>query len=219
MTRKTQETAKTQDPVTVRVRCLNKLHRVTWQDHRLVLENHSDNTVKFMDLLDAPCRCMEILRAIRTVEYHQWRRPTSIPLKLWKGIKFSSDTLYDRFINQYGDRYAQVPFITTPTTKLHFSTEAPQFTAWYNIAPARRLAIHRAQRWEVDWKAAQEYSEAPYKFIDTRQRCWPCNYRVIRTGARPIELDYLEHLRSPQHRERVFAAIAAIFEVSLPDDI
>lgn len=65
MTRKTQDAATTQDPVTVCVRCFDEVHRVTWRDHRLVLEDHSDNAVKMMDLLDTSCGCMKILREFR----------------------------------------------------------------------------------------------------------------------------------------------------------
>lgn len=223
MTRRTQSTAMTQTPVTVRVRCDGELHHVTWWDHRLVLEDHSDEAVKMMDLFDGSSRCMEILRSIRTVECG---RPTNVPPQLWKGVKSSLNTLCDRYINPYIVRCVQAEFFNAPTATIHFSTEPPQMAAWFGHAQGlvQRLAIHRAQQWEVDWKAVREYSETPFEHFNARTRhCSLCNYWVIRwvirAGIHSVKPHYLEHLRSPKHRQRVFTEIARVFEVRLPDEM
>lgn len=217
MTRKIRTITKTQDPVTVRVRCSDSYHRVTWRDHRLVLENHTDSAVKMMDLFDGSCRCMEILRAVRTVGRV---RPTNVPPHLWKGVKFSMDTLHDRYAIPFIDRCIEARFFHTPIPTINFSTDPPQFTVWFGQALDTRLAIYRAQQWEVDWKAVREYSGSLLEFISgPTQRCRLCNYRTSPAGILPGKPNYVKHLRSPEHQQRIFAGIAAVFEVSLPDDI
>lgn len=51
------------NPITVRVRCSGRLHRLTWHRGRLIAKDHGPHNLRLGALLDAPTRCGTILAA------------------------------------------------------------------------------------------------------------------------------------------------------------
>lgn len=257
MAHKAQDTVTTHAPVTVRVRCNGDYHHVTWLDHRLVLKQHSEKVITFMEALDTPSDCVEIVRTLRVIHRNNnfigrtglgfpVDPPKRFPLRLWEAVLSSVDSIFNGYLNPIEECLKQ----RTHQTKLYLpkpgftlSTKPPQIAVWIPgmfVDQGRPLAIHRDQQWKVDWHVARALSSTmPSVFSedeDASQLLWAvpndeecdvfwdgcslCGYRDHNSS-----LGYfftprsLRHAQSQRHRRRFLAAIATVFEVSLPDNI
>jgi hypothetical protein len=248
MTRKTQNTATTHNPVTVRVRCMGSYHHVTWRDHRLVLEDHPDDVVKFMNLFDTSCGCMEILRVVRGISENPYKRPKEFPLRLWHELLLSRTALLhhiDQIKSRLQERYIPEK-LHIPPPRLQLSTQPPWIAVFFKDK-SRPLAIYDYgdQRWNVDWDVAQELSllipprdstdraDGQCRRLWIRRQlkvrsdvlvyegCRPCDWQDPYANAidEPPTPGLVDHAQSPQHRQRIFAAFARVFEVDPPDDL
>ncbi len=71
--------------VVVRVRCNGALHLIVWRDARLHFIHHHIPTLLMLGAFQSPCRCAEILMAIRSPK-HWYRLPEDLrqPLRAYK---------------------------------------------------------------------------------------------------------------------------------------
>lgn len=234
-------------PVTVRVRCMDTYHLVTWQNHRLVLHDHPERDVVFLELLNTATLCVQILQTIRI---NPIERPTGFPRRLWKAVQDSFGRLYEHRVGPLEERLqgrVSRAKIRVRDPALRLSTEAPLVAVWTDNlfeATGRPLAIRRGARWEVDWGMALEFASSlvpPGCVEDPNENrslwaetelwmdvffwsgCKPCGHRAFKNC--PPSMDAAptpglrRHSRTQRHRQRVLAEIATVFEVDLPPHV
>ena len=62
----------------MRVRCQNQLHQITWRNGTLGFSHHRTRDLLFGTALESPCRCSEILIAVRTKDLDAPGLPSSL---------------------------------------------------------------------------------------------------------------------------------------------
>jgi hypothetical protein len=70
-------------PLDLRVRCGKETHHIQWNRGRLQFGNHPSQDLRLLDALKVPCRCGEILQAIRSMA---WRKSTILPAALRRAL-------------------------------------------------------------------------------------------------------------------------------------
>jgi hypothetical protein len=67
-------------PVTFRVRCQGKLHRISWRPGKdgLVIHDHRRTELSFQMALEVPCPCAGIYHAVRQKDFHNDRLPLAL---------------------------------------------------------------------------------------------------------------------------------------------
>lgn len=109
--------------LTVRVRCCGRLHRLTWRQRQLIIEDHRPDDFRFGALLDVPIRCAAILAAVQT-GYRPL--PSIVPSALKRAIRAHDETIADARITWREGDHAT---IRSPHNGIHF--EARGRNGWF----------------------------------------------------------------------------------------
>lgn len=123
------------NPITIRVRCSGRLHCLTWQQGRLVANDHGPHDLRLSALLDAPTRCGAILAAVRADE-----RPISsiVPPALKRAIRAHHKAIADAR-TQWPDRNHAT--IRSPHDGIHL--EARGRNGWFRPSYVAVRLDHR----------------------------------------------------------------------------